>query len=78
MGLQAMAATSYAIYDIQQICGDLGEVAHQQHAIEASLRSAAREMEDLHLAAAKTRTALESVLKSVTDMEQLIQVQILA
>ena len=35
-------------------------------------------MEDLHLAAAKNNTALESVLKNVTDMEQLVQVQILA
>ena len=78
MGIAAMAAASYAIYDIQRLRGDLGEVTHQQHAIEAYLRSAAREMRDLHLAAAKTRTALQSVLKNDTDMEQPIQVQILA
>ena len=46
--------------------------------VEATLRSAAREVEHLHLAAAQTKAALQSVLKNVTDMEQLIQVQILA
>ena len=45
---------SYAIYDIQQLRGELGGVLHQQHAIEATLRSAAREVEDLHLAAAQS------------------------
>ena len=40
--------------------------------------SAAREMEDLHLAAAQTKAALQSVLHNVTDMEQLVQVPILA
>ena len=74
MGLAVMAAASYAIYDIQQLRRDLGEVMHQQHNIEASLRSAAREMKDLHLAAAQTKAALQNI----TDMEQLIQVQILA
>ena len=69
---------SYAIYDIQQLRGELGGVLHQQHAIEATLRSAAREVEDLHLAAAQTRAALQLVLHNVTDMEQLVQVQILA
>ena len=53
-------------------------VTHQQHAIEAFLRSAVRKIEDLHLAAAKTKTALETVLKNVTNMEQLVQVPILA
>ena len=43
-----------------------------------TLRSAAREVEDLHLAAAQTKAALQSVLHNVTDMEQLVQVQILA
>ena len=57
---------------------ELGGVVHQQHAIEATLRSAAREVEDLHLAAAQTKAALQSVLHNVTDMEQLVQVQILA
>ena len=35
-------------------------------------------MEDLHLAAAQAKAALQSVLHNVTDMEQLVQVQILA
>ena len=78
MGLKAIAAASYAIYNIQQLCGDLGEVTHQRHDIKGSLRLAAREMEDLHIATAKTKTALESILKNIMDMEQLIQVQILA
>ena len=78
MGMAALGAASYAIYDIQQLRGELGAVVHQQHAIEATLRLAAREVEDLHLAAAQTKAALQSVLKNVTDMEQLIQVQILA
>ena len=78
MGIAAMAAASYAIYDIQQLRGELGTVIHQQHAIEATLQSAAREVQDLHLAAVQTKAALQSVLKNVTDMEQLIQVQILA
>ena len=78
MGLAAMGVASYAIYDIQQLRGELGGVLHQQHAIEATLRSAAREVEDLHLAAAQTKAALQSVLHNVTDMEQLVQVQILA
>ena len=77
MGLAAIAAASYAIYDIQQLRGNLGEVTHQHHAIEASLRLAAKEMEDLCLEVAKTKIALESVLKNVMDMEQLIQVQVL-
>ena len=50
MGLAALGVASYAIYDIQQLRGELGGVLHQQHAIEATLRSAAREVEDLHLA----------------------------
>ena len=37
-----------------------------------------KRQEHLHLAAAQTMAALQSVLKNVTDMEQLIQVQILA
>ena len=78
MGLAALGVASYAIYDIQQLRGELGAVVHQQHAIEATLRSAAREVEDLHLAAAQTKAALQSVFKNVMDMEQLIQVQILA
>ena len=78
MGMAALGVASYTIYDIQQLRGELGAVVHQQHAIEATLRSAAREVEDLHLAAAQTRAALQSVLKNVTDMEQLTQVQILA
>ena len=78
MGLATLGVASYAIYDIQQLRGELGGVVHQQHAIEATLRSAAREVEDLHLAAAQTKAALQSVLHNVTDMEQLVQVQILA
>ena len=76
--LMGLAALGVAIYDIQQLMGELGGVLHQQHAIEATLRSAAREVEDLHLAAAQTKPALQSVLHNVTDMEQLVQVQILA
>ena len=72
-----MGVASYAIYNIQQLRGELGGVVHQQHAIEATLRSAAREVEDLHLAAAQTKAALQSVLHNVTDMKQLVQVQIL-
>ena len=78
MGMAALGAASYAIYDIQQLRGELGAVVHQQHAIEATLCSAAREVENLHLVAAQTKAALQLVLKNVTDMEQLIQVQILA
>ena len=77
-GIGSTRGASYAIYDIQQLRGELGAVIHQQHAIEGTLCSAAREIEDLHLAAAQTKAALQSVLKNVTDMEQLIQVQILA
>ena len=66
MGLAAMGVASYAIYDIQQLRGKLGGVVHQQHAIEATLSSAAREVEDLHLAAAQTKAALQSVLHNVT------------
>ena len=68
MGLAALGVASYAIYDIQQLIGELGVVVHQQHAIEATLWSAAREVEDLHLSAAQTKAALQSVLKNVTDM----------
>ena len=78
MGLAAIGVASFAIYDIQQLRGELGDVVHQQHAIEATLRSAAKEVEDLHLAAAQAKAALQSVLHNVTDMEQLVQVQILA
>ena len=74
MGLAALGVASYAIYDIQQLRGELGVVVHQQHAIEATLCSAAREVEDLHIAAAQTKAALQSVLHNVTDMEQLVQV----
>ena len=73
-----MAAAGFAIYDIRQLRGDHGQLTEQQHAIKASLRTAVREMEDLNLAAANTKMALHSLLKNVTDMEQLIQVQILA
>ena len=78
MGMAALGAASYTIYNIQQLRGELGALIHQQHAIEATLRSAAREEKNLHLAAAQTKAALQWVLKNITDMEQLIQVQILA
>ena len=69
LGLAAMATAGYAIYDIRQLRGDLGQLTDQQHVIEASLPTAVREMEDLNLAAANTKMALHSLLKNVTDME---------
>ena len=77
-GIAALAAAGYAIYDIRQLRGDLGQVAKQQHAVEATLRTASKEMDILNLAATHTRIALKSVLSNVSDIEQLLQMQILA
>ena len=50
----------------------------QQHAIEATLRTASKEMDILNLAATHSRIALQSILTNVSDIEQLLQMQILA
>ena len=60
-GIAALAAAEYAIYNIRQLRGDLGQVAKQQHAVEATLRTASKEMDILNLAATHTRIALKSV-----------------
>ena len=77
-GIAALAAAGYAIYDIRQLRGDLGQVTKQQHAVEATLRTASKEMDILNLAATHSRIALQSILSNVSDIEQLLQMQILA